>query len=61
MFFLGNKKITLVPCKVTIDSFHIIGAHGPNSLVPHYLHEITREGATFIRLPHITQWNVEKD
>ena len=35
----------------TIDSFHIVSAHAPNNLVPHYLQEITREGATFIRMP----------
>ena len=29
-----------------IDSFHIVSAHAPNSLVPHYLREITHEGAT---------------
>ena len=29
-----------------IDSFHIVSAHAPNSLVPRYLLEITREGAT---------------
>ena len=36
---------------LTIDSFHIVSAHAPNSLVPRYLREITLEGATFIRLP----------
>ena len=36
---------------VTIDSFHIVSAHAPNSLVPRYLREITLKGATFIRLP----------
>ena len=35
-----------------IDSFHIVSAHAPNSLVPRYLREITREGATFIQLPY---------
>ena len=44
-----------------IDSFHIVSAHAPNSLVPRYLREIIREGATFIRLPYITQWNIEND
>ena len=44
-----------------IDSFHIVSAHAPNSLVPRYLREITREGATCIRLPYITQWNMEND
>ena len=29
-----------------IDSFHIVSAHAPNSLVPRYLREITREEAT---------------
>ena len=41
--------------KGLIDSFHIVSAHAPNSLVPRYLREITREGATFIQLPYITQ------
>ena len=36
---------------VGIDSFHIVNAHAPNSLVPRYLREITLEGATFIWLP----------
>ena len=31
-----------------IDSFHIVSAHAPNSLVPRYLREITLQGATFI-------------
>ena len=44
-----------------IDFFHIVSAHAPNSLVPRYLREITREGATSIRLPYITQWNMEND
>ena len=44
-----------------IDSFHIVSAHAPNSLVPRYLREITREGATCIRLPYIKQWNMEND
>ena len=44
-----------------IDSFHIVSAHAPNSLVPHYLGEITREGSTCIRLPYITQWKMEND
>ena len=35
----------------TIDSFHSVSVHAPNSLVPRYLREITLEGATFIRLP----------
>ena len=35
----------------TIDSFHIVSAHAPNSLVPRHLREITLKGATFIRLP----------
>ena len=43
------------------DSFHIVSAHAPNSLVPRYLREITREGATCIRLPYIAQWNMEND
>ena len=47
--------------KYLIDSFHIVSAHAPNSLVPRYLREITREGATCIRLPYITQWNMEND
>ena len=34
-----------------IDSFHIVSAHAPNSLVLRYLREITLEGATFIQLP----------
>ena len=34
-----------------INSFHIVSARAPNSLVPRYLREITLEGATFIRLP----------
>ena len=42
-----------------IDSFHIVSAHAPNCLVPRYLREITREGATFIWLPYITLWNME--
>ena len=46
-------------CQVTIDSFHIVSAHAPNCLVPRYLREITREGATVIRLPYITLWNME--
>ena len=47
--------------RVIVDSFHIVSAHAPDSLVPRYLREITREGATFIRLPYITQWNMEND
>ena len=43
-----------------IDSFHIVSAHAPNSLVLRYLREITREGATFTRLPYTKQWNMEK-
>ena len=39
--------------KWLIDSFHIVSAHAPNSLAPRYLHEITSEGATSIRLPYI--------
>ena len=46
---------------LAIDSFHIVSAHAPNSLVRRYLREITREGATFIRLPYIKQWNMEND
>ena len=46
---------------MVIDSFHIVSAHVPNSLVPRYLCEIIHEGATFIRLPYITQWNMEND
>ena len=46
-------------CKSRIDSFHIVSAHAPNCLVPRYLREITREGATFIRLPYNTLWNME--
>ena len=46
---------------ISIDSFHIVSAHAPNSLVPRYLREITREGATCIRLSYITQWNMEND
>ena len=42
-----------------IDSFHIVSAHASNSLVPRYLREITREGATVIWLPYITLWNME--
>ena len=34
--------------KGLIDSFHIVCGHAPNSLVPRYLREITREEATFI-------------
>ena len=44
---------------VTIDSFHIVSAHAPNFLVPRYLREITREGATIMWLPYITLWNME--
>ena len=44
-----------------IDSFHIVSALAPNGLVPRYLREITREGATCIRLPYITQRNMEND
>ena len=44
-----DKTIQIKP--YTIDSFHIVSAHAPNSLVPRYLREITLEGATFIRLP----------
>ena len=44
-----------------IDSFHIVSVHATNSLIPRYLREITHEGATFIRLPYITQWNMEND
>ena len=47
--------------KVTIDSFHIFSAHAPNSLFPRFLPEITREGANFIRLPYITQCNMENN
>ena len=47
------------PISVLIDSFHIVSAHAPNCLVPRYLREITREGATFIWLPNITLWNME--
>ena len=41
-----------------IDSFHIVSAHAPNSLVPRYFREITLEGAIFIRLPmhHIMEY-----
>ena len=42
-----------------IDSFHIVSGHAPTCLVPRYLREIKRERATFIRLPYITQWNME--
>ena len=56
------SPISASVCKVySIDSFHIVSAHAPNSLVPRYLREITREGATFIRLPYITQWNMIND
>ena len=44
-----------------IDSFHIVSAHAPNCLVPRYLHEITLEGATFIRLPIHYTMEYEKD
>ena len=30
---------------IIIDSFHIVSAHAPNSLIQRYLREITREGA----------------
>ena len=43
----GQSRVQL------IDSFHIVSAHAPNSLVPRYFREITREGATCIRLPYI--------
>ena len=46
--------------KRIIDSFHIVSAHAHNCLVPRYLREITREGATVIWLPYITLWNMEK-
>ena len=35
----------------SIDSFHIVSAHAPNSLVPRYLREITLEGAALKPLP----------
>ena len=44
----AQKRYT---CVALIDSFHIVSAHAPNSLVPRYLREIILEGATFIRLP----------
>ena len=44
-----------------LDSFHIVSAHAPNSLVPRYLREIIREGAICIQLPYITQWNMENN
>ena len=44
------ENILGIPHK-TIDAFRIVSAHAPNSLVPRYLHGITLEGATFIRLP----------
>ena len=67
-FALNSEKNKLKHVKMCsqdsfglIDSFHIVSAHAPNSLLPRYLREITREGATFIRLPYITQWNMEKE
>ena len=56
-----RRKYTIFPPFSTIDSFHIVSAHAPNSLVPRYLREITREGVTFILLPYITQWNMENN
>ena len=43
-----------------IDSFHIVRAHAANSLVPRYLHKITFEGETFIRLPMHNKMVYEK-
>ena len=65
----GNRKLhfPVIPLEnfvvnhSTIDSFHIVSAHAPNCLVPRYLREITHEGATYIQLPYITQWNMEND
>ena len=42
---------SLEALEARIDSFHIVSAHAPNSLVPRYLREITLEGANFIPLP----------
>ena len=36
-------------------------SHCSNSLVPRYLRKITREGATFIWLSYMSQWNMEND
>ena len=47
---LGPNCLQRLP---TIDSFHIVSVHAPNSLVPRYFREISHEGATFIRLPYI--------
>ena len=49
------------PNNLLIDSFHIVSVHASNSLIPRYLREITSEGATFIRLPYITQCNIVND
>ena len=45
--------------KMSIDSFHIVSAHAPYSLVPRYLREITREGATCLTL-HNGIWKTIK-
>ena len=52
-FANGNnlKKKKFSPSSLLIDSFHIVSAHAPNSLVPRNLREITLEGATFVQLP----------
>ena len=55
------KSSYLSEKNILIDSFHIVSAHARNTLVPRYLCEITREGAIFIQLPYITQWNMEND
>ena len=55
--YLRNARLRYL----VIDSFQIVSAHAPNSLVPRYLHEITRGGATFMRLPYITERNMEND
>ena len=43
------------------EALHIVSVQAPNSLVSRYPREITHEGATFIWLPYITQWNMEND
>ena len=53
---LSSYAPRLLNCanRLVMDSFHIVSAHAPNCLVPRYLREIRREGATFIWLPYIT-------
>ena len=48
MVYQKEQKIELWYIPQLIDSFHIVSAHAPNCLVPRYLREITREGATSI-------------